>query len=311
MSYAAALEAVVAEEMRHDPSVCMLGTMVPPALAAEFGPRARVTPISEPAVTGLAVGLAQTGKRPVVYWRNITFAFNAFDQVINHAAKLRSMSGDQVQVPAVFRAPCGGGHGLAAQHSQSPYSIYAHIAGLKVVVPSSPADAAGLLRAAIRHDDPVVCFEPVRLADATGPVPKDHLVPLGEAAVKREGSDVTVVAVGSMVPLALEAADELSTDVSIEVVDPRTVSPLDATTIRASVRRTGRIVVADEAPAMCSVAAEVVALVTEDPETFSALRAAPARVCALHLPVPFSEPLEEEVLPGRDEIVGAIRALVR
>ena len=186
MTYDAALEAVVADEMARDDSVCMFSTLVPPGLA-QFGPRARTTPISEAGITGIAVGLAATGKRPVVYWRNVTFSFNALDQVINQAAKLQYMLGGQFSLPIVFRAPCGGGEGMAAQHSQSPYSIFAQIAGLKVVVPSSPADAAGLLRAAIRDNNPVVCCEPARLASVAGEVPAGHVIPIGEAEVKRPG----------------------------------------------------------------------------------------------------------------------------
>jgi pyruvate/2-oxoglutarate/acetoin dehydrogenase E1 component len=311
MTYAAALEAVVADEMDRDESVCVFSTLVPPGLA-QFGPRARTIPISEAAITGVGVGLAATGKRPVVYWRNVTFSFNALDQVINQAAKLQYMLGGQMSLPIVFRAPCGGGDGMAAQHSQSPYSIFAQIAGLKVVVPSSPADAAGLLRAAIRDDNPVVCCEPARLASVAGEVPAGHVVPIGEAEVKRPGTDVTIVAIGSMVAMALDAADELAADgTSVEVVDPRTLAPFDAATIRESVRRTGRLVVADEASPHCSMTAEVAASVVEDRETFRALKAPPARVGALHVPVPFSQPLEEHVLPAAPEVVAAVRETLR
>jgi pyruvate/2-oxoglutarate/acetoin dehydrogenase E1 component len=311
-SYNAAIETAIADEMRRDDGVCLFATMVSPELRSEFGGRARITPISEAAMTGMAVGLAVTGKRPIVNWRNATFSFNAFDQVINHAAKARYMSGGQVRLPIVFRAPCGGGDGMAAQHSQSPFSIYAHIAGIKVVVPSTPADAAGLVRAAIRDDNPVVVFEPARLAATSGAVPASEVIPLGKAEIRRAGTHVTVLAVGSMVPLALDAASELSTrGISLEVVDPRTISPLDVDTIRESVRRTGRLVVADEAPAPYGLGAEVLAVVAEDCETLARLETSPRRVGALPVPVPFSAPLEEHVLPGKEEIVEAVSAVMR
>jgi pyruvate/2-oxoglutarate/acetoin dehydrogenase E1 component len=311
-SYNAAIDAAIADEMRRDAGVCLFATMVSPEFRSEFGGRARITPISEAAMTGVAVGLAVTGKRPIVNWRNATFSFNAFDQVINHAAKARYMSGGQVRLPIVFRAPCGGGDGMAAQHSQSPFSIYAHIAGIKAVVPSTPADAAGLVRAAIRDDNPVVIFEPARLAATSGLVPGSEVIPLGEAEIRRAGTDVTVLALGSMVPLALAAAEEGATDgISVEVVDPRTISPLDVQTIHDSVRRTGRLVVADEASAPYGFGAEVLAVVAEDPETLASLKASPKRVGALHVPVPFSEPLEQHVLPGKDEIVEAISVVTR
>lgn len=312
LTYNDALDEAIAAAMREDESVFMLSTSIAKALTDEFGTtRARATPISEPAMTGLAVGAAAAGKRPIVHWRNITFAFNSFDQIANQAAKIRYMFGGQRAFPIVFRATCGGGLRLAAQHSQSPYSIYAHIAGLKVVVPSDAADAMGLMTAAIRDDNPVLLLEPARLAEMEGEVPPGHVVELGTADVKRSGSDVTLVAIGYMVPLALRAAETLEADgISVEVLDPRTVSPLDTAAILASVRRTGRLVVADEAPAMCSMSSEIAASVTEDPETFARLSGPPVRVCALHVPVPFSAPLEDHVLPDEDDVVAGIRRVV-
>jgi pyruvate dehydrogenase E1 component beta subunit len=222
------------------------------------------------------------------------------------------MFGGQRAFPLVFRAPCGGGERMAAQHSQSPYSIYAHVPGLKVIVPSNPADAMGLMTAAIVDDNPVICLEPARLTMVEGEVDPDLTVPLGQADIKRTGTDVTVVAVGYMVTLALEAADILRDEgISVEVVDPRTVSPLDADALRESVRRTTRLVVADEAPPMCSMAAEVAASVTEDPETFASLAAPPVRVCGLPVPIPYSAPLEDHVLPDAQAIVEAVRKITR
>jgi pyruvate dehydrogenase E1 component beta subunit len=312
LTYAQALDEAIALEMRADPAVFCLGTAPPPGLLDEFGPeRVRTTPISEPAMTGMAIGAAAGGKRPVVLWRNITFAFNSFDQVVNQAAKMRYMSGGQTSLPVVFRAGCGSGNSMAAQHSQSPYSIYAHVPGLKVILPADPLTAVGLLRSAIRDDNPVVCFEPTRCNALEDRIPADHLVALGSAEVKRPGSDVTVVGLGFMVQVALQVAEALAGEgISVEVVDPRTLSPLDAATIRESVARTGRLVVADEAPAMCSMAAEIAAAVCEDADTFAALRAPCARVCGLPVPIPFSRPLEDFVLPGTARLADEIRRIV-
>ncbi|HEX9494417.1 MAG TPA: transketolase C-terminal domain-containing protein [Candidatus Limnocylindria bacterium] len=313
LTFTAALEEALAEEMRLDPRVFCLGTVPPAALVQEFGAkRVLKTPISETAITGMAIGAAGCGLRPVVLWGNVTFSFVAFDQVVNQAAKIRYMFGGQRDFPIVIRALYGGGLQLAAQHSQSPYSIFAHIAGLKVILPSGPADAKGLLKAAIRDNNPVLCFEGVRLADRQEDVPADHLVPLGSAAVKRAGSDVTVVAFGYMVQLALDAAVELErAGVSVEVVDPRSLVPLDRDTIRSSVRKTGRLVVVDEAPAMCSMASEIAAVVTEDDATFAALRAPIRRVNGAATPVPYSPPLEQAVLPSLTGVITAIREVVR
>jgi pyruvate/2-oxoglutarate/acetoin dehydrogenase E1 component len=312
MSYAAALDEAVAVAMRKDDRVFLMANLPSAALTAEFGPqRVRSTPISEPAMTGIGVGAALAGKRPIVNWRNVTFALNSFDQVANQAAKIHYMFGGQRAVPIVFRCLYGGGQRMAAQHSQSPYSIYAHVAGLKVVIPASPGDAFGLLRSAIEDDNPIVCFESARLGSVHGSV-EDSSIPLGVAETKRNGIDVTVVAIGYMVSLALEAADALDAEgVSVEVIDPRTISPLDIEAIRGAVRRTGRLVVVDEAPAMCSMAAEIAAAVAEDQATFRCLRRAPMRVSGLPVPIPFSPPLEDQALPDVRRIIEAVRASVR
>jgi pyruvate dehydrogenase E1 component beta subunit len=311
-TFNAALEDAMAEEMRRDERVFCLGTLPPAALRSEFGSRVLQTPISETAFTGMAVGAAGSGMRPVVLWSNITFSFVAFDQVVNQAAKIRYMFGGQRDFPIVMRAVYGGGLQLAAQHSQSPYSLFAHIPGLKVILPSGAADAKGLLKSAIRDNNPVVCFEAARLATTDEEIAEgDHLVPLGVAAVKRPGSDVTVVALGYMVQLALQAAVVLEREgISIEVLDPRTLVPLDREAIRTSVQRTRRLVVVDEAPAMCSMAAEIGTLAAEDAETFRALRAPIRRVCGAATPVPYSPPLEAAVLPSVDRIVDAVRDVV-
>jgi pyruvate dehydrogenase E1 component beta subunit len=310
LTYAAALETAMTEEMRRDERIFTMATAQSEAMVAEFGPaRVRRAPISESAMTGIAVGSAGCGFRPIVNWRSVTFSFVAFDQVVNQACKIRYMFGGQRDFPIVFRAYYMNGTRTAAQHSQTGYAMYAHLAGLKIVLPSDPADAYGLLKAAIRDDNPVVCFEPMRLDSVPGEIPDgDHLVPIGQAAVKRPGTDATVVALGYMVSQALQAAETLAAEgVSVEVVDPRTLVPLDAGLIRASVQKTGRLIVVDESPPTCSLAAEIAATVAEDGATFKALRAPVARVCAAAVPVPFSPPLEDFVLPNADRIAAAVR----
>src|SRR5207247_1271661 len=234
------------------------------------------------------------------------------DQIVNQASKIRYMFGGQADFPVTYRCRTGGCAQIAAQHSQSPYSMFMHLAGLKIVLPSTPADAKGLLKSAIRDNNPVVFFECSRLASITGPVPDgDEVVPLGVADVKRVGSDVTVVGLAYYVREALAVAEALEPEgISVEVIDPRTLVPLDVTAIRASVRKTGRLVVVDEAPATCSAASEIVALVTEDPATFRALKAPAQRVCAAPVPVPFSPPLEQAALPDRARIAAAIRRVL-
>jgi len=231
------------------------------------------------------------------------------DQIVNQASKVRYMFGGQADFPVTYRCSTGGGMGLAAQHSQSPYSMWMHLAGLKIILPATPADAKGLLKSAIRDNNPVVSFECSRLNTVTGTVPDgDHLVPLGVAEVKRTGSDVTVVGLAYYVQEALAVADELAGHgISVEVIDPRTLVPLDVETIRASVRKTGHLVIVDEAPPTCSAASEIAALVVEDPATFRALKTSIQRVCAAPVPVPYSPTLEQAALPDRARIAAAIR----
>ena len=313
MSYAAALESAMADEMRRDARVFTMSTSPSPALLAEHGPlRVKRMPISEATMTGIAVGSAGCGFRPVVHWRSVTFAFMAFDQVVNQACKIRYMFGGQRDFPIVFRANYANGTRSAAQHSQTGYALYAHLAGLKVVLPSSAADAKGLLKSAIRDDNPVVCFEPGRCDPFEEDVADDDaLVPIGVASIKRPGADVTVVALGYMVYPALAAADELAAEgVSVEVIDPRTLVPLDASAIRQSVLKTGRLMVVDESAPTCSMASEIVASVAEDWTTCRALRAAPRRVTMPAVPVPFSPPLEDFVLPDQARIAATIRDVV-
>ncbi len=309
ISFQKALEEAVAEEMRRDPRVILLATDFTGDPIKEFGPaRVRFTPISEAVLTGMGLGAAGSGFRPIVNWRMVTFSFVAMDQIVNQASKIRYMFGGQADFPVTYRCTTGGGIGLAAQHSQSPYSMWMHLAGLKIILPSTPADAKGLLKSAIRDNNPVVSFECSRLATATGPVPDgDHLVPLGVAEVNRAGTDVTIVGLAYYVSEALAVADELAREgISIEVVDPRTLVPLDVETLRASVRKTGRVVIVDEAPATCSAASEIAALLAEDPETFRCLKASVRRVCAVPVPVPYSPTLERAALPNREDIRAAV-----
>ncbi|MGD9997489.1 MAG: alpha-ketoacid dehydrogenase subunit beta [Ilumatobacteraceae bacterium] len=313
LTYVGALEAAIAAEMRLDPKVFHMGTIAPGPLLAEFGDaRVRRSPISESAMSGMAVGAAASGWRPVVNLRATTFTFVAFDQLVNQAAKIRYMLGGQADFPIVYRTFYIGGQRSAAQHSQSAYAMLAHVPGLKITAPSNPADAYGLLRAAIRDDNPVVHFEANRLDTMMGDVPEDLVVELGSAATCRAGVDVTIVAIGSMVGPALDAAETIarSEGASVEVIDPRTLVPLDVAAIRSSVQRTGRLVVADESPPACSMAAEIATVVVEDVATFRALQAPVARVCSAAVPVPFSPPLEDFVLPDADNVASAVRQVL-
>jgi acetoin:2,6-dichlorophenolindophenol oxidoreductase subunit beta len=314
LTFAQGLEEALLEEMRRDERVVTLGTSLAGSVfEKEFGTtRVRFTPISEAAFTGMALGAAGSGFRPVVNWGMVTFSFVAMDQVVNQASKIRYMFGGQADFPVVFRCTVGGGMGMAAQHSQSPYSMFMHLAGLKIVLPATPADGKGLMKAAIRDNNPVVFFESSRLGAIKGEVPDgDHVVPLGVADIKRAGTDVTVVALAYYVHEALAVAEQLAGEgISVEVVDPRTLVPMDADTIRASVRKTGRLVIVDEAPPICSAASEISALVSEDLETFRALKAPIQRVCAVPVPVPYSPPLEAAALPDQARIVAAIHRVM-
>src|SRR4051812_26147177 len=310
LSFGAALDQAMAEEMRRDERVYTMATAVSPSLLGEFGPtRVRRMPISELTMTGIAVGSAGAGFRPVVNWRSVTFAFMAFDQVVNQACKIRYMFGGQRDFPIVFRATYLNGTRSAAQHSQTGYALYAHLAGLKVVLPSGAADGLGLLKSAIRDNNPVVFFEPGRIDPIVEEVPDgDGLVPIGVASVKRPGTDVTVVALGYMVYPALAAAEKLAKEgVSVEVIDPRTLVPLDVDTIRQSVQKTGRLIVVDESAPTCSMASEIAAVAAEDWETCRQLRAPIRRVTTAAVPIPFSPPLEDFVLPDQADIAAAVR----
>ena len=275
--------------------------------------RMRATPIAEAALTGIAIGAAGSGYRPIMDWRQITFSFVAMDQIVNQAAKIHYMFGGQRTFPILFRGNVGGGTRLAAQHCQCPWSMYMNLSGLKMILPSTPYDLKGLLKSAIRDNNPVISFESNRLLGMKGPVPEaEYTIPLGLADIKRNGRDVTVVAIAWLVHEALAAAETLAGEgISVEVVDPRTLVPMDAGTIRASVQKTGRLVIADEAGPTAGASAEIAALVTEDAASFRALKAPVQRVCALNVPIPYSPVLEDHVFPDRHKIAAGVRAVMK
>ncbi|MEE8556735.1 MAG: alpha-ketoacid dehydrogenase subunit beta [Myxococcota bacterium] len=280
-------------------------------LYKEFGPdRVLDTPISESGFVGAAVGAATTGLRPVVELMFMDFLGVSLDPLLNQAAKLRYMFGGKARVPMTVRTLIGAGVRAGAQHSQCLYGLTTAIPGLKTVVPSCPADAKGLLLASIRDDDPVIFCEHKGLYFTKGPCPEgDVEVPLGKADVKRAGEDVTVVAVGKMVGVALDAAQRLSDDeISVEVVDPRTLSPLDEETLLSSLEKTGRLVVVDESTPRCSFATDVAALAAD--RGFDLLDAPIKRVTAPHSPVPFSPVLEDAFMPGPERVMSAIREVL-
>jgi pyruvate/2-oxoglutarate/acetoin dehydrogenase E1 component len=303
-----------AEEMRRDSKIFHLSTDAPPDLLQEFGEqRVRATPIAEGVLTGMAIGAAGSGYRPIVDWRMVTFCFVAMDQIVNQASKIHYMFGGQAKFPILYRASVGGGTRRAAQHSQSPYSMFMNLAGLKIILPSTPRDVKGLLKTAIRDDNPVISFESDRLMGVSGDVPEDdYSIPFGVADIKREGTDVTIVALAWLVHEALAAAETLAAEgISVEVVDPRTLVPMDADTIRASVIKTGRLVIADEAGPTAGASAEIAALVTEHAASFAALRVPVKRVCALQVPIPYTPGLEDHVFPDRNKIAAGVREVMQ
>lgn len=279
-------------------------------LAKEFGrERVRDTPISESAFIGASVGAAATGLRPITELMFSDFFGVCMDQLHNQAAKMRYMFGGKINIPIVIRTMIGAGFRAAAQHSTSHYSIFTHLPGLKTIAPSTPYDAKGLLIAASRDNDPVIFFEHKMLYDVEGEVPEgEYVIPLGKADIKREGSDVTIVAIARMVNLALEAAEQLAEEgIEVEVVDPRTLSPLDEETIIDSVKKTHRFIVVDEDNPRCSMATDLTALVTT--QAFDFMDAPPQMVTAPHTPVPFSPILEDAYLPSVEDIVTAVRSV--
>jgi acetoin:2,6-dichlorophenolindophenol oxidoreductase subunit beta len=308
----AALEALQ-EEFRLDDKTLYLSEHMNEPLRQQFGEaRVRETPISESAFVGAGVGLAGSGFRPVIDIGMATFGFVAMDQMVNQAAKITYIFGGQAKFPILYRMTVGTGLSMAAQHCVSPYPMYMNAPGLKIILPSTPYDVKGLLKAAIRDNNPVVSFEHMALGNVLGEVPEEeYIIPLGRADVKRKGSHVTVVALAKMVHIALDAAAELEKEgISLEVIDPRTLVPLDRGVIRASVAKTGRLVVVDEACQTCGAAAEIISLVVEDERTYRSLKSSPKRVCAPDVPVPFSPPMEQFVTPDKGKLITAIRKVM-
>jgi pyruvate/2-oxoglutarate/acetoin dehydrogenase E1 component len=313
MMYGEAIATALVEEMKRDGDVIFygqnLGMTEKDHMVRMFGKnRVRITPISETAEMGIAVGAAMTGLRPVVELWMSEFMLVAMDQALNEAPRLRYMTGGQVKVPLVFKAGYGFAAGWAGQHSNCIYHMMMGIPGLKVALPSTAADAKGLMTAAIRDDNPVVYLHHYMLTLDRGAVPDgDYVIPFGVADVKRTGSDVTLVATGWMVKKSLAAAEVLAKEgISVEVIDPRTIAPLDVQTIVASVKKTGRLVLVDQAPRHASVAVIIAGEVAE--HGFQYLKASVKMVTALDTSVPYSEPMEKYVLPDEDKIVRAVKA---
>jgi pyruvate dehydrogenase E1 component beta subunit len=319
--YREALRDAHAEEMRRDPDVFLMGEevgvwggsfKVSEGLLDEFGPeRVLDTPISEEVIAGAGTGAAMAGLRPIVELMTINFSLLAMDQIVNHAAKLYYMSGGQLPIPIVFRAPGGGGQQLGAQHSQSLEAHFVHTPGLKVVMPSTPADAKGLLKTSIRDADPVMFIEHEALYGMKGEVPddEDYTIPLGVADVKREGTDVTVVAYSRMVHVALDAAAKLEEEgISVEVVDPRTLKPFDIDAVVASVEKTSRLIVVEEDCRTGGVGAEIAASVGE--RAFYCLDGPILRVAGADVPMPYSKQLELSAIPQAEDVIHAVRRSV-
>jgi pyruvate dehydrogenase E1 component beta subunit len=313
-----ALNQAIREELLRDGNVFLMGEevaaydgayKVTKGLLQEFGDKRVIdTPITELGFAGLGIGAAMAGLRPVVEFMTFNFSILATDQIINSAAKMLYMSGGQFKIPIVFRGPGGSAFQVSSQHSQALESWYAYFPGLKVVMPATPADAKGLLKAAIRDDDPVIFIEQERMYGIKGEVPEDDdfTIPLGVADIKRAGTDATIVARSLMVPAALKAAEQLEQQgVSCEVIDPRTIRPLDIDTIVESVKKTNRVVIAEESHPFCGVAAEISAQINE--RAFDYLDAPVRRVSGADVPMPYAKNLENLAIPGVEQIVAAVR----
>jgi pyruvate/2-oxoglutarate/acetoin dehydrogenase E1 component len=318
MTYREALNLALREEMQRDPSVFIIGEevglyegayKVTQGLLKQFGPQRVVdTPIAESGVTGVGIGAAMVGLRPVVEMMTFNFALLALDQIVNSAAKMYYMSGGQYNIPIVIRGPGGPAHQLAAQHSQSMETYFYHVPGLKVVRPSTPADAKGLLKSSIRDDNPVIFIESETLYAVKGEVPDDpeFTIPLGQAVVRREGTDVTVVAYMGMLYRAMEAAEELEKEgISVEIVDPRTLRPMDLPTIMTSVQKTHRAVVVEAGAGFAGMGSEISAWIQE--HAFDELDAPIERVTGENAPMPYARNLERAKTPSKEKIIAAIR----
>jgi pyruvate dehydrogenase E1 component beta subunit len=316
-----ALRDAMAEEMRRDPDVLLMGEevaqyqgayKVSQGLLDEFGARRVIdTPITEQGFAGIGVGAAMAGLKPIVEFMTWNFAMQAIDQIINSAAKTLYMSGGQMGAPIVFRGPNGAAARVGAQHSQCYSSWYAHVPGLKVVAPSNPADAKGLLKSAIRDPNPVLVLENEILYGTSGPVPKveDWLVPIGKARIAREGTNVTIVSFARGMQYALAAADKLAEEgISAEVIDLRSLRPIDWDTILTSIRKTNRIVTVEEAWPVCSIGSEICAQAAI--QAFDYLDAPPAKVSGADVPMPYAANLEKLALPNADQVVAAVKSVI-
>ena len=315
-----AIRDAIKEEMERDERVFIMGEDVripfyncTRGLVDIFGPkRVRNTPISESGFIGAALGAAATGLRPIAELMFADFSFVAMDQIVNQIAKIRFMTGCKLKIPLVIRfAAMGAGSQYAAQHSACVDAFFMHVPGLKIVIPSTPYDAKGLLKTAIRDDNPVMFFEHKQLYFTQGEVPKEeYTIPLGKADVKREGTDVTLIATLNMVPLSLKVAGKLQEmGINAEVIDPRTLVPLDKEALIDSVKKTGRVVIIDEGVKTCGVAAEFMAIIME--EAFESLKAPVKRVTTFDTPIPYSKPLEEFVIPNETRIIEAVKAVIK
>jgi pyruvate dehydrogenase E1 component beta subunit len=320
ITYRDALNQALREEMTRDPKVFLMGEevgvyqgayKVSRGLLQEFGEKRVIdTPITEEGFAGVGVGAAMVGLRPIIEMMTWNFSMLAMDQIINGAAKMLYMSGGQFKMPIVVRGPGGAAHQLAAQHSQSLESWYAHVPGLKVVAPSTPYDAKGLLKAAIRDDDPVIFFEGETLYGAKGEVPEaEYVIPLGVADIKREGTDVTILAWSKMVQVAMKAAEQLENEgVSCEVIDPRTLRPLDEAPIMESVRKTNRCVIVEEGWEYSGMGAQLAYMIHRD--AFSDLDAPVTRVTGEEVPMPYAKNLEHMVMPSPGRVVAAVKEVL-
>jgi len=313
-----ALNDALREELARDESVFLMGEEVAEyqgaykvtrGLLEEFGAKRIIdSPITELGFAGLGVGAAMAGLRPIIEFMTFNFSILATDQIINSAAKMRYMSGGQFKIPIVFRGPGGSAYQVSSQHSQAIESWYAYFPGLKVVMPSTPADAKGLLKSAIRDDDPVIFIEQERMYGMKGEVPDDDdfTIPLGVADIKREGTDATIVARSLLVPAALKAAEELEKEgISCEVIDPRTIRPLDIETIIKSVMKTNRVIVAEESHPFCGVGAEISAEIHE--RAFDYLDAPVKRVSGADVPMPYAKNLEQLAIPDVPQLIAAVK----
>jgi len=320
LTYREALNQALREEMRRDPNVFIMGEdvafyggsfKVTEGLLAEFGQERVIdTPIAEGAIVGMAVGAAMVGLRPIVELMTVNFALLAMDQIVNHAAKIRYMFGGKVKVPLIIRAPGGGGQQLAAQHSQSLESYFLHCPGLKVVCPAFPSDARGLLKEAIRDDDPVIFLEHEALYGTKGEVPEgNYTIPMGKAKVKKEGKDMTLISYARTVLLSLEAAYDLEKEkIEVEVIDLRSLNPLDLKSITSSVKKTGKVVVVEEDWKTGGVGAEIVSLISEN--CFDYLDAPVKRVAGRDVPMPYAKNLEKLAIPQLEDIKAAIKEVL-